>query len=254
LLDTSTPSIESLSNEELIRFRQEMRERQEQARRQNKIASLFPLTGPLRRELYVKHLEFFRGGREHQERCFMAANRVGKTVVGAYEATVHLTGEYPDWWEGHRFPGPVDAWAASDTGETTRDIVQMELIGPAGDRGTGMIPARCLGIISPRRGVTDAADQIEVAHVSGGRSVLGFKSFDQGRERFQGTKKDFIWLDEEPPATVYDECLVRLMTTNGLMMCTFTPLKGLSEIALRYLPHMAPPGEPKFETWGEKID
>ena len=80
-------------------------------------------------------------------------------------------------------------------------------------------------------------------HKSGGVSTIGLKSSESGRAKFQGTAKHVIWLDEEPPADVYDECLMRLMTTNGIMMCTFTPLKGLSEVALRFLPHMAPANE-----------
>ena len=35
----------------------------------------------------------------------------------------------------------------------------------------------------------------------------------------------------EPP-DVYDEALIRAMTVDGLMMVTFTPLKGLSAVAL----------------------
>lgn len=208
--------------------------------RENKIASLFPDEGPLRRELYAKHVSFFSAGAEHQERCFMAANRVGKSVVGAYETTVHLTGEYPDWWRGRRFSEPVDVWAAGDTSETTRDVVQRELMGPKEEMGTGMIPKRCLiGEPSARRGVADAVDVAQVKHVSGGVSLLGFKSYDQGRKKFQGTKKHVVWLDEEPDAPIYDECLLRLMTTNGLMLCTFTPMSGLTEIALRFLPELA---------------
>ena len=212
--------------------------------RRNRIDSLFPDEGELRRDLYVKHVQFFNAGAEHQERAFMAANRVGKTIVGAYETAVHLTGEYPHWWQGRRFDGPVDAWAASNTSETTRDIVQLELLGPPSEFGTGMIRASRLGRIAPRRGVTDAVDTVEVRHVSGGMSSVGFKSYDQGREKFQGTKKHLIWLDEEPEAAVYDECMVRLMTLNGLMLATFTPLKGLSEVALRFMPHLAPAPEP----------
>ena len=49
-----------------------------------------------------------------------------------------------------------------------------------------------------------------------------------------------IWLDEEPPMDVYSECLLRLMTANGLMLCTFTPLLGLSDVALMFLPNLAP--------------
>jgi hypothetical protein len=60
---------------------------------ENRIDSYYPDEGPLRRELYPKHLEFFRAGVEHRERCFLAANRVGKTEgVGGYELTCHLTG------------------------------------------------------------------------------------------------------------------------------------------------------------------
>lgn len=170
----------------------------------------------------------------------MAGNRVGKTLVGAYETTVHLTGEYPDWWIGRRFDGPIDAWAAGDTSETTRDIVQAELLGPVGNFGLGMLPKRTIiGEPSKRMGVAGAVDTVRVQHVSGGESTVGFKSYDQGRKKFQGTKKHLCWCDEEPPADVYDEMMLRLMTTDGLMLCTFTPLSGLTEIALRYLPHMA---------------
>lgn len=171
----------------------------------------------------------------------MAANRVGKTVVGGFETTCHLTGIYPPWWPGHRFGEPIDAWAAGDTSETTRDVVQLELLGPIGDFGTGLIPKRYIvGDPTARRGINGSVDTVRVNHASGGLSSLGFKSYDQGRKKFQGTKKHLCWCDEEPPADVYDEMLIRLMTTSGLMLCTFTPLEGLSEIALRFLPHLAP--------------
>jgi hypothetical protein len=88
----------------------------EQRAATNKLKTLYPETGPLRRELYAKHMQFFAAGRAHQERCMMAANRVGKTFgVGGYETTLHLTGRYPDWWEGRRFAGPIEAWVAGDT-------------------------------------------------------------------------------------------------------------------------------------------
>ena len=220
--------------------------------RRNKIARLFPdedLTGPngevqvYARAKYAKHTEFFALGRGHTERAFMAANRVGKTVVGSYEAAVHLTGEYPEWWQGRRFPGPVDGWAGSDTGETTRDIVQLALLGSPGDFGTGAIPHRTIAGISMRKGVNDAVDIVQVRHKSGRHSTIGFKSYDQGREKWQGTARHFIWLDEEPPESIYDEALVRTMTVDGLMMVTFTPLKGLSAVALRFMPHLAPQSE-----------
>jgi phage terminase large subunit-like protein len=176
------------------------------------------------------------------ERACIAANRVGKTWgIGGYETTLHLTGEYPDWWEGRRFNGPIEAWAAGDTSETTRDIVQQALMGPLGDLGTGLIPAaNIIGEPTKRAGVAGAMDTGRIRHKSGGVSLVGFKSYDQGRKKFQGTAKHVCWCDEEPPADVYDEMMLRLMTTDGIMLGTFTPLSGLSEIVLRFLPEMAP--------------
>ena len=214
---------------------------QDSAASRNRLTSLYPDDGPLRRALYPKHLQFFAGGRTHQERCMMAANRVGKTFgVGGYETALHLTGCYPHWWEGRRFDKPIEAWVAGDTAQTTRDIVQAALMGPLAELGTGLIPADAI-ISEPSRraGVTGAFDTARIRHASGGVSLLGFKSFDQGRRKFQGTAKQVVWLDEEPPVDVYDECMLRLMTTDGLMLTTFTPLNGLTEIVLRFMPQLA---------------
>lgn len=199
---------------------------------------MYPETGELRRELYVKHCEFFAGGIKHRERLFLAANRVGKSEgVGGYEVTLHLTGLYPAWWGGYRFSGPIAAWAAGDTSKTTRDIIQAKLLGPVDALGTGLIPGDSLvGRPLAKAGVPDAFEIVKVKHVSGGVSTLQLKSYDQRREAFQGTEQDVIWLDEEPPLAIYTECLMRTMTTNGLILCTFTPLMGLSEVVLSFLP------------------
>jgi phage terminase large subunit-like protein len=217
-------------------------EEREQVLRETKLFQLYPDTGPLRRALYPKHQEFFRAGLQHMERACIAANRVGKTWgIGGYEIALHLTGEYPDWWDGRMFSHPVESWAAGDTSETTRDIVQNALMGPLGELGTGLVPAaNIIGEPTKRAGVAGAMDTARIRHKSGGVSLLGFKSYDQGRKKFQGTAKHVIWLDEEPPSDVYDECLLRLMTTNGMMIGTFTPLQGLSAVVLRFLPDMAP--------------
>ena len=69
-------------------------------RRRAAFITLFPDSGPLGREFYQKHLEFFAAGATYKERLFMAANRVGKTVAEPFEATCHFTGCYPHWWQG----------------------------------------------------------------------------------------------------------------------------------------------------------
>lgn len=218
--------------------------------------TLFPDEGPLRRELYPKHLEFFKASAKYREVCFMAANRIGKTICGAYSVTAHLTGLYPHWWEGKRFAKPVRAWVAGDTNETTRDILQLELLGMACDGeegrkaldGSGLVPRKCIGRPKWKMGVADLVDTVPIKHASGGWSHLAFKSFDQGRKKFQGTAKEVIWLDEECPADVYDECLIRTATTRGIVLTTFTPLNGLTEMALQFLPkEMRPATDEEME-------
>lgn len=168
----------------------------------------------------------------------LAANRVGKTEgVGGYELTLHLTGQYPEWWVGRRFSRPISAWAAGDTGTTVRDIIQKKLLGPIGAFGSGLIPGDSLArIVRAGGGLPDKVDSVYVNHVSGGQSSLVLKTYDQRRESFQGTEQDVIWLDEEPDLGIYTECLLRTMTNNGMVMLTFTPLLGMSEVVLSFLP------------------
>src|ERR1700722_6695094 len=72
-------------------LRKEMRRRITEAEAGRFIDTLYPDTGPLRRELYFKHLEFWRAGAVHDETAFVAGNRTGKTTCVAYEVTSHLT-------------------------------------------------------------------------------------------------------------------------------------------------------------------
>lgn len=209
-----------------------------------KLKRYYPDDGPLRRDLYPKHMEFFEAGATYRERCFMAANRIGKTEgAGGYETALHLTGRYPHWWKGRRFPKPIRGWSAGKTNETTRDIIQAKLFGevcfPDGKKGfsgTGLVPGDDIAAITWKSGVQDLVDTIRVKHVSGGQSILGLKSYQQGRGSFEGTEQDFIWLDEEPPMDIYGECLIRTATTNGLIYTTFTPLEGMSDMAMSFLP------------------
>ncbi len=219
---------------ELLRLLEEKDKR----RKYNRIAALFPDEGPLRRELYPKHCEFFTAGAYHSERLFMAGNRVGKTEAGGYELVCHLTGNYPDWWDGKRFNHAVRALAAGDTSQTTKDIIQTKLCGGeyGTDKwGTGLIPRECLGKPTLKQGITGAYSEVPIKHASGESSMLKLRSYDQGRRIFQGTEEDIIWMDEECPYDVYEEALVRLMTTNGIFILTFTPLSGLTELVKAFL-------------------
>lgn len=182
---------------------------------------------------HKKQIQFHNLGNNVKERIFMAGNRCGKTYCGSMEMAMHLTGIYPKKWKGKVFHHPINAWAASVSIEATRDILQASYLG--NDDIAGCIPKSCIHHITYRRGVSGAIDTVYVKHISGGVSTLGFKSYDQGREKFQGTSKDLIHLDEEPDIGIYEECLLRTLDTGGLIMLTMTPLKGLSDICQHFM-------------------
>lgn len=187
---------------------------------------------------YAKQREFHAAGAEHRERLLMAGNQLGKTYCGAAEVSMHLTGVYPAWWAGKRWDRPTRWWAGSKTGEVTRDGVQRLLMGEPKDEsqwGTGMIPGDALSEWSRRMGVADALDNVTVKHATGGISTLGFKSYDQGRQKWQGETLDGVWFDEEPPMDIYMEGLTRTNATGGIAMITFTPLLGMSDVVAMFL-------------------
>lgn len=211
-------------------------------KRRNRLSKWFPDTGPFRRELYPKHMEFFAASREHRETLFMAANRVGKTLCGSYATTLHMTGLYPDWWPGRRFTTPVTAWIVNNTAVTCRDINQVALLGELGQTGTGMIPGELITHMKSKPSVPDGIEIIYIKHVSGGQSTGLFKSYDQGRQKFEGTSIHVIWADEEIPEDVYGECLMRTMIVpgtdkGGIIYCTYTPLQGLTPTTVAFLTH-----------------
>jgi hypothetical protein len=146
---------------------------------------------------YPKQREFHNAGASFRERLLMAGNQVGKTIAGGMEAAYHATGQYPDWWERRRFDKPTVGWVAGVTGESTRDNPQRILLGRVGEHGTGSIPKDGLLDITPARGVPDLVDTVTVKHVSGGVSSIGLKSYEKGREKWQGETLDYVWFDED---------------------------------------------------------
>lgn len=172
------------------------------------------------------------GGKKHKKqiafhkckkrnRWVFGGNRSGKTECGAVEAVWLALGIHP-----YRKNKPdVFGWVVSLTAQVQRDVAQKKIL-------HYLRPDRIADIVmtsgrkdNPASGVID---QIVVKNAFGGTSVIGFKSCDQGRERFQGSSLDFVWFDEEPPKDVYEECLMRVIDKRGDVFGTMTPLKGLT--------------------------
>lgn len=207
----------------------------EKRQRGNKIDTFYA-TAENRRQ-YPKHMRFFELGKEYRERLFLAANRVGKTEGGIlYETVLHATGLYPDWWNGRRFSHPVECWVGGDTGTSVRDILQSKLLGKPGEFGTGLIRAdSLLGEPSSKRGIPDAVETIYVKSAHGGTSTIQLKTYEQGREAWQGTSKHVVAFDEEVPEDIAGEGVMRTMDCDGIVLYGYTPLNGMTEVTQKFV-------------------
>jgi phage terminase large subunit-like protein len=209
----------------------------------NFIDSIFPDDGPFARSLYHKHINFFDAGKNHRFRVLGGGNGSGKSFSGSVELTYHMTGEYPSWWKGHKFKKAIKVWVICESGSLWRDSMQQSLLGSVGEEvGTGLIRKDLVHDTKSMPGVPGAIGQIQTKHVSGGVSSVTVKTFEMGRNQFQAATLDLIIFDEEPPDDIYSECIARLRGVKGVKepgkcMMMFTPLKGLSEVVLRYLPN-----------------
>lgn len=188
-------------------------------------------------EPYPKQEAHYALGRTKRERLLTAGNQQGKTEAGAAEAAYHSTGLYPADWKGRVWPKPTRGWACGETSLATRDTIQKKLCGEPGvndEFGAGMLPKHLIVDVSLARGVTDAYDTVQVRHVSGGISIIRFKSYEQGRAKFQGETIDWVWDDEEPPIEIYTEQLARITATQGMVWTTFTSMLGDTAVTDRF--------------------
>ncbi len=188
----------------------------EQARRKAQDALAAYNSG---RKKHKKQLLFHKC--KKRNRWVFGGNRSGKTECGAVECVYMARGIHPY----RRNRKNVAGWVVSLSQQVQRDVAQKKILHylrPDWIEEIVMLSGRR---DSPENGVIDF---IRVKNVLGGSSVIGFKSCDQGREKFQGSSLDFVWFDEEPPKDVYEECRMRVMDRRGDLFGTMTPLKGIT--------------------------
>ena len=188
------------------------------------------------------------------QRLLMAGNRVGKSFSGAMEMAYHCTGLYPEWWTGKRFNRPVRCWVGGVSNETTRDVCQKELTGQPDDpsaKGMGSIPLKLIGETVRKPGVPNAFNSVVIKHTSGGYSRIGFKAYEMGKEKWMGESLDVIWLDEEPPQSIYSQALTRTADKGGIVYMTFTPEQGMTETVAQFVNNLKTGQELIQATWDD---
>lgn len=171
--------------------------------------------------VHLKQIDFHKCKKKN--RWVFGGNRSGKTECGAVESIYMARGIHP-YRENRK---NVFGWVVSLSGQVQRDVAQKKILSYLRKDRIEEIIMLSGRKDSPENGVID---QIIVKNELGGTSTIGFKSCDQGREKFQGSSLDFVWFDEEPPKDVYEECKMRVLDKNGDIFGTMTPLKGLTFI------------------------
>ena len=144
-----------------------------------------PLRGYNREKVHLKQMEFHRS--DKRNRWVFGGNRSGKTECGAAECVWMALGEHP------YKPNRPDAqgWVVSLTQQVQRDVAQAKVL-------KYLPPRRIEDIVmsSGRKGAPEygVIDHIVVRNAFGGFSKIGFKSCDQGREKFQGgLTRSLLW-------------------------------------------------------------
>ena len=154
---------------------------------------------------------------ESKARLYIGGNRGGKTVGGATEAIWWLTGTHP---YQHTPKPPIRGRCISvDFTNGVEAIVKPEI----------------RRWIAPSMLINGSWDDSYNMHtrtltLSNG-SFLEFKSYDQDLDKHAGTSRHFVWFDEEPPHSIFEENMMRLMDTDGHWWLTMTPVEGYTWVA-----------------------
>lgn len=182
--------------------------------------------------------KFFEAGSTFDYRLLSAANRIGKTIAGALEMSYHVTGRYPDWWQGQRIEGSGRTyWCIGVDLKMVRDNQQKHLIGTSNagvvdEIGTGSIPRDCIELDQGFE--KDGAQLLKcrIKHIDGGLNELAFFGSNDSNA-LMGRKVAGVWMDEESPysGAVFSQCIARTMNgidigKDGFIYITATPEEG----------------------------
>ena len=170
-------------------------------------------------KVHLKQIAFHKCLKKN--RWVFGGNRSGKTECGAVETVWLARGVHP--YRANK--KSISAWVVSLSKQVQRDVAQAKIL--------HYLRSDQIVSVVMSSGRQDSAesgiiDFIIVKNELGGTSKIGFKSCDQGREKFQGSSLDFVWFDEEPPYDIYTECRMRVLDRCGHIFGTMTPLKGLT--------------------------
>ena len=150
-------------------------------------------------------------------KTLFGGNRSAKTNTFAPEVAMRVRGKH--YWQDVRRP-PIQVWVLSADLDTSRTVQRKALL--------EWLPPNEIA-----RSVWNNQERL-IEHING--SQIHFKSYKQGFEQFQGRKIDIVWFDEEPQdPQIIDECEVRLLDRQGLLLISCTPLQRYTMLFYRVI-------------------
>lgn len=210
------------------------------------------------KSLYGWQLKFNAATKDNRSCMLMAANRVGKTRTGLTIDAFHMTGEYPDDWQGHKFTHAPRIWLLGFSMEKTRDLLQLPLFGrmEGGQFLGGLIHKDKITGHFAAQGTSGAMREVRVKHASGGESIVQFWSYSQGQHAIMGDSVDWYHIDEEPrDRAIYPQVLTRTATGDkgkgGRGILTFTPENGRTELVIQFMDNPSAVQYMQRATWDD---
>lgn len=187
--------------------------------------------------------KFMAAGKQFKTRYLRAGNRVGKTYGAATEFSYHLTGLYPDWWEGLTVPSSGHTyWCVGVSLDSVAKVLQKELFGTPDCRidselGTGSLP---LHTIEKKLGWKQDGGrllEVRIRHKDGGLNTLMFYG-SENESTMMGQRVAGCMMDEEAPYNslkIFSQIQTRLLNAlgegeNGFMLFTATPEQGQTKL------------------------
>lgn len=143
-----------------------------------------------------------------KENWFIAANRSGKSHAGAYCGAMlaRFGSQYAGYVTSESGISVRDratsGWVSCLDFPTARDVMQPKYF----NNGFGMASDEPF---IPDREIEEWRPTDQILRLKNG-SIIGFKSADSGRKKYQGAGKDWMHMDEEHPWEIYEESVIRV--------------------------------------------
>ncbi|MCD6459743.1 terminase family protein [bacterium] len=150
-------------------------------------------------------------------KAFVGGNRSGKTTAGTIDVILECIGKHPLQLNGSRKKPPL-FWRV-----VCVDFINgiEKIILP---KFKEWLPAKYLIDGKWEKSWREKSRTLTLSN----DSQIEFMSALQDREKFQGTSRDGLWIDEEIDKPIFQECQMRLLDRGGRTILTLTPINGMT--------------------------